>query len=165
MEQAKAVGDYLLFETIGKGQFGHVCLAKKRGEPHMRESSQVYACKVVSIRNKSPRQIVEMEKEVQILSRLEHPNIIKLHQALRTQNNLYLFMDYCDEGDLKGFIRKVESIRRADGQGERPQLTEQEARYVISQVVESMRFLNLHNIVHRDLKIDNILVRRKPNIS
>jgi len=40
-------------------------------------------------------------------------------------------------------------------------VTESEARYIISQVVESLKFLNLHNIIHRDIKIDNILVKTK----
>jgi serine/threonine protein kinase len=112
----------------------------------------------VSIENKKPREIAEMEKEVEILHKLSHPNIIRLHKALRTRNNLYLFTDYCDKGDLKTFIKSIGM--QEDGRiGGR--LSESEARYVISQVVESMKFLNQHNIVHRDIKIDNILVKSK----
>ena len=47
-----------------------------------------------------------MEREVEILTRLNHPCIIKLHCTLRTANNLYLITDYCDEGDLKQFMKK-----------------------------------------------------------
>ena len=47
-----------------------------------------------------------MEREAIILSRFEHPNIIKLKQAVKTANNIYLFTEYCDYGDLKTFIKK-----------------------------------------------------------
>jgi len=56
--------------------------------------------------------VAELEREVEILRQLDHPNIIKLHQALRTQNNLYLFTDYCDQGDLKGFMQKRGQMKR-----------------------------------------------------
>ena len=51
--------------------------------------------------------ITELEREVDIMSGLSHPNIIRLFSALKTENNLYIFTDYCDEGDLKGFIKKI----------------------------------------------------------
>jgi serine/threonine protein kinase len=70
-----------------------------------RSKGPLFACKVVSLINKSSRQIGEMEREVEILSRLNHPNIIRLHCTLRTLNNLYLFTDYCDRGDLKLFMQ------------------------------------------------------------
>ena len=51
--------------------------------------------------------ITELEREVDIMSGLSHPNIIRLFSALKTENNLYIFTDYRDEGDLKGFIKKI----------------------------------------------------------
>lgn len=50
--------------------------------------------------------MAEIEKEVDILSNLDHPNIIKLYSAIKTINNLYLFMEFCEFGDLKAFIQK-----------------------------------------------------------
>ena len=98
------------------------------------------------------------------MSRLDHPNIIRLHRALRTKNTIYLITEYCDQGDLKSFLRKyilTRKTRYGCPQDDKSYLTESEARVVISQVVESMEFLNLNNIVHRDIKIDNILVKSR----
>jgi serine/threonine protein kinase len=92
-----------------------------------------------------------MEKEALMMRNLDHPNIIRLHQASRTQNNLYLFTDYCDQGDLKGFMKKVCLERIAPfamskDKGLFPpssyRFEEREARYILSQVVEGMKFLN-----------------------
>ena len=68
-------------------------------------------------------------KEVEMLERLSHPNIIKLHCSKKTSNNLYLFMDYCEEGDLTTFIKNLAS----DGEfGIKPRINEKDARYIIS---------------------------------
>lgn len=105
-----------------------------------------------------------MEREAEILSKLEHPNIIKLHHALKTNNNFYLIMDHCDHGDLKSFLNKF--YKRNDQESKNslfdlPRMPENDARYVITHVAEGLKFLNTHNIVHRDIKIDNILVKKK----
>jgi serine/threonine protein kinase len=67
-----------------------------RGDSPESGRAVLYACKVVPTARKNPRQIVEMEREVEILRQLNHPNIIRLHCSLKTTNNLYLFTDYCD---------------------------------------------------------------------
>ena len=61
-------------------------------------------------------------------------------------------MDYCEEGDLKLFI-KTHYINR--------KMPEEHARCVIKQIVEGLKAFAQNNIVHRDLKIENILVKRK----
>lgn len=51
--------------------------------------------------------LADLERECDILSKLSHPNIIKLHTALKTKNNMYLITDYCEEGDLTSFVAKL----------------------------------------------------------
>lgn len=143
-------------DQIGQGQFGKVFLATKVDNPSVH-----FGCKMVSTQNKTPKQVANMEKEALILSRFDHPNIIRLHQAVRTPNNIYLLTDYCDQGDLKNFMRKhAPHCGEQDGKGIF-RFTEGEARYVVGQVIEAMKYLNARNIVHRDIKIDNILVKTK----
>lgn len=97
--------------------------------------------------------MAEIEKEVEILSNLNHPNIIKLHTSLKTKNNLYLFFELCDIGDLKTFVKKGSSLQP-------PRLPEREAKYIMTQIVGGMQYLNSKKVVHRDLKLENILVKR-----
>jgi serine/threonine protein kinase len=74
-----------------------VYLSKKKGNTPNTTIGGYYACKVLSLRQaQSTSQMNELEKEVDILSSLDHANIIKLHCALKTVNNLYLFLDFCD---------------------------------------------------------------------
>jgi serine/threonine protein kinase len=94
------VGDYVVTDDkIGQGQFGKVFIAQRREHffSHMRgHVGNLTACKVISLHGKTRKQIDDMEKEALMMRNLDHPNIIRLLQASRTQNNLYLFTDYCD---------------------------------------------------------------------
>ena len=84
-----------------------------------------------------------------------HPNIVTLHAVLHTTNNLYIFMEYCDQGDLKQFI-----------EARTPQkfLSEAEARYILHDIVKGLSHLSkVCKIMHRDIKLDNVLVKRKLN--
>jgi serine/threonine protein kinase len=94
------VGEYVVTdEKIGQGQFGKVFIAQRREHyfSHMRgHIGNLTACKVISLHGKSIKQINDMENEARMMRNLDHPNIIRLLQASRTQNNLYLFTDYCD---------------------------------------------------------------------
>ena len=100
----KRVDDFILYDRVGKGQFGYVYIAKRVTEADiikenygMKNDDELYACKMIPLnRNSKHQSMVEMEREVEILGRLSHPNIIKLHASRKTSNNLYLFMDYCD---------------------------------------------------------------------
>lgn len=97
----RLIGDYVVTDDkIGQGQFGKVYISQRREHyfSHHAKNHPAYltACKVISLQGKTRKQIDEMEKEALMMRNLDHPNIIRLHQASRTQNNLYLFTDYCD---------------------------------------------------------------------
>ena len=97
----RLIGDYVVTDDkIGQGQFGKVYISQRREHyfsPHSKNHpGYLTACKVISLQGKTRKQIDEMEKEALMMRNLDHPNIIRLHQASRTQNNLYLFTDYCD---------------------------------------------------------------------
>ncbi len=112
------------------------------------QADKLTACKVISLTGKTAKQIDEMEKEALMMRNLDHPNIIRLHQASRTKNNLYLFTDYCDQGDLKGFMKRVCSkrlpliINQDNKASSSFRFKEHEARYIMTHVVEGMKFLN-----------------------
>ena len=96
-----------------------------------------------------------------MLERLNHPNIIKLHHSRKTTNNLYLFMDYCEEGDLTTFVKTLFNSSELRTFGGKPRVDENQARYIIGHVLHGLVYLIENNIVHRDIKMDNILVKRK----
>ena len=97
-----------------------------------------------------PRYLRAMHDEIDILSTLNHPNIIKLHNVYEDKSTLYLVMEECIGGDI--FQRIVE----------KGQFTEQDAAKIIKQLLSALQYMHQENyIVHCDLKPDNILFLTK----
>jgi serine/threonine protein kinase len=90
-----------------------------------------------------------LKSEIGILSRIVNPNVIGLYDIQKTVNNFYLFMQYCNGGDL-------DDLRELRGR-----FNEQEARYFLSQIIQGFKAINDMNVIHRDLKLANILVHFK----
>lgn len=92
------------------------------------------------------QEIVELtKKEINILKQLNHPNIIKFIDAIRSENYLYLVMEFCKDGNLDGLISKNN-------------LSENEILYYFRFIIDAFRYLLSKNILHRDVKPENILL-------
>ena len=78
---------------------------------------------------------------------LEHTNVLRFLDLLKTENNLYIFFEYWNGGDLKQFVR-VNAGR----------INEKVVRVILKQIANGLNYLNEQNVVHRDLKLDNILL-------
>ena len=76
----KVVGNYIIYQPIGKGQFGQVHLAKKRlkeDNPEGKRDNQYFACKVIKLNKcKTNHELAEIQREVDILSSLNSSNIV-----------------------------------------------------------------------------------------
>lgn len=126
-----------------------------------------------------------MQAELKILRALNHENIVRYIDGARDDDALYIFLEYCTEGDLQKFIvdfneRKASQARHTQllsaGSGSvvdsrylqptsdaENRLTEDESRYIIKQIVAGLAYLHSKRIVHRDIKLDNILITRRQN--
>lgn len=165
----KIVGDYTLTSTVlGKGQYGEVVLARskfadeiKKQDPNNPNQNQDdskapqvewLACKIIKKANLNPLLQQNLKREIGILSRIRSPYVIGFYDIQKTMNNFYLFMQYCNGGDL-------DDLRQLRGR-----FSEQEARYLLSQVIQGFKAIHAMNVLHRDVKLANILVHFK-NIS
>jgi len=127
--------------TLGEGAFGKVrrCLHKKTG--------QVFALKQMCKSDiVSMGQVEHIMQETQILSRIMHPFVTNKFGAVVTLSNLILIMEFCPGGDLFDQLYKHKSFGLAD------------ARIFTLQVLLPLEYLHGLGIVHRDLKLENILV-------
>ncbi|KAJ3308251.1 Protein kinase [Boothiomyces sp. JEL0838] len=92
------------------------------------------------------------QKEALLLMRFNHPNIIKIFKVIESPENVYIVMAYAYGGDLGGHISK------------NTYLTEIEGRRLFRQIVSAMNFIHESKVIHRDLKLENILLDEQNNI-
>ena len=136
----------ILTKSLGKGAFGEVFLTQKKG------SKEFYATKRLDRAfSEKPENIKLLSNEITLLKKINHPNIVRLIDLKKTKSHCYIVMEYCNGGDLSGCLKKYKEAYR------RP-FSEEIVQYIMRQVVNGIYFLHSNKIVHRDLKLDNILV-------
>ncbi|OIR57029.1 MAG: CAMK/CAMKL protein kinase [Amphiamblys sp. WSBS2006] len=132
---------YKIINTIGKGSYGVVkkCVHIPTG--------RVYAIKFVEKgRITKPVQIVRLKREITILKLLNHPNIVKIFGAHETEKELAIVMEYVEGIDLFEHIRAQRKLSERDSVG------------IFRGLVSALHYLHSNNIVHRDVKPENIVL-------
>uniref|UniRef100_A0A8C1YAC4 non-specific serine/threonine protein kinase n=1 Tax=Cyprinus carpio TaxID=7962 RepID=A0A8C1YAC4_CYPCA len=136
----------MMERTIGKGNFAVVKLAT-----HMITRAKV-AIKIVDKTQLDDENLKKIFREVQIMKMLRHPHIIRLYQVMETERLIYLVTEYASGGEI--FDHLVAHGRMA----------EKDARRKFKQIVAAVYFCHCRNIVHRDLKAENLLLDHNLNI-
>lgn len=127
-------------KKLGQGGFGTVYLYKNK------ITDQEVAIKFVDLRKiMSPEDVSRVFSEVSILRGLHHKNIVDLIDVFEVNNKSCFVMEYCSGGELKKYIY------------ENPPMSENEVYSIAIQIVEAIRYCHNSAIVHRDLKLENIL--------
>lgn len=150
---------------LGAGGYASVYLAKEL------DSQRQLACKILEL----PRRVAEAEgntarhsteapadliaehsqhrrrcdrlrREVDILKRLAHPNIVQLEKAVYATRNVFIFQELITGGDLLSYLENKND------------LAEPEVAIITFQVLKAVEYLHSHNVVHRDIKPENILM-------
>jgi serine/threonine protein kinase len=136
----KKVGSYNLEQPIGAGQFGTVYFGRDRS------SGKAIAAKSIDRTKLNSRLLKQMELEIKTMKQVQSEYIVKLYDVLMTTNNIYLIMEFCSGGDLENFIKKHGAV------------PEPIARKWISQMLAAFVTLQENHILHRDLKLANLLL-------
>ncbi|XP_028754145.1 mitogen-activated protein kinase kinase kinase 3-like [Neltuma alba] len=126
-------------ERIGAGGYGIVYVARHR------DTGDLCAVKELNDIHKLPK-VESFEKEIKILSQLEHPNIVKYCGNERIGRHIFLYMEYIQPGSLKNYIL------------ERGGLREPLIQKFTAQILSGLDYLCNKRVVHRDIKPDNLLV-------
>jgi serine/threonine-protein kinase ULK/ATG1 len=119
---------------LGRGSFGTVYKGRNT------ESEEVVALKVVPQGSGSV-----VEKEVSIMKRFNHENIVKLFDVLDTVNNKYIVSEFCDGPDLRQYLQQTGPLNEGD------------ALKVLEDIVQGLKEIVSHGIIHRDLKPANVI--------
>jgi len=143
----KWAGDASVFqmvEVLGKGTSGTVLRSK------VGEGFEV-AVKIVSQTNK--RVQMELEKEIDVLKKCKHPNIVAYYGTYLKDDEVWIIMDYCGAGSLKDVLKLSQDI-----------LDERQAKYVMANTVKGLLVLHSMNILHLDIKCANILLTEQGDV-
>ncbi|XP_048513354.1 calcium/calmodulin-dependent protein kinase type II delta chain isoform X13 [Athalia rosae] len=135
--------NYDLKEELGKGAFSVVrrCVQKSSGLE--------FAAKIINTKKLSARDFQKLEREARICRKLQHPNIVRLHDSIQEENFHYLVFDLVTGGELFEDIVAREFYSEAD------------ASHCIQQILESVHHCHHNGVVHRDLKPENLLLASK----
>ncbi|XP_029626238.1 hormonally up-regulated neu tumor-associated kinase homolog A [Salmo trutta] len=144
----KRVGNYLIGRKLGEGSF-----AKVREGLHAMTGEKV-AVKVIDKRKAKKDSYVtkNLRREGHIQQMIRHPNITQLLDILETENSYYLVMELCPGGNLMNRIY------------DKKKLDERETQKYVRQLVMAVEHLHRAGVVHRDLKIENLLLDEQDNI-
>ncbi|PON43484.1 Serine/threonine protein kinase [Trema orientale] len=134
------VGEYVLKWKVGEGSFSTVWKAEHRVNGNEVAVKQVYLSKL----NRHLKKCLDCE--LNFLSSVNHPNIIRLFNVFRDEDCIFLVLEFCDGGTLASYIHMHGRVQ------------EQIARRFMQQLGAGMEILHSHHIVHRDLKPENILL-------
>ena len=140
---------YTIIKEIGSGAFSR-CLKVKN-----KITGVSFACKELSKKNVSDYK--GLMAEVNLMIKLDHPNIIKLYEVYENESYIYLIMEYCRGGEL--FDRVIAKTEKGQ------QYTEKEAASLFKQIMSAINYCHKNGIVHRDLKPENLLFLSKSDNS
>jgi len=131
---------YLYGRQIGHGAFGQVNLAL-----HI-ASGRLVAIKIFEKKNlKNTRAKQKITNEIEMLSHFHHPFINQILDHFETDTHIFIVMEYVC-GDLLGFMKK------------RGKLSESVTKIIFKQLIEGLKYIHKKKVVHRDIKLDNILI-------
>ena len=134
---------YKILKLLGKGSFGKVYMA-----------SQVLTNRVVAIKCLDKRVVKEENRHNKILHELMmfktlvgHANVIQIYEVFENKKYFFFVMEYASSGDLLQLMKK------------KNKLSEVTARHIFTQLAHGLEFIHSKGILHRDIKLDNILLQ------
>jgi serine/threonine protein kinase len=130
-----------IIKKLGQGTYGKVQLGINK------ETGQEVAIKTIKkCKIETEADLIRIRREVQIMSSVQHPNIIHIYEVFENKEKMVLVMEFAAGGELYDYL------------SERKVLSEEEARRVFRQIATAIYYCHKHKICHRDLKLENILL-------
>jgi NIMA (never in mitosis gene a)-related kinase len=139
-----SLADFTLEQELGRGSFGVVFKAVSLRD------GQTYCIKKISVTHMTPKHQHDALQEVNILKKLDHPNVVKYYANFMEDNCICIVMEYAQGGDLQKLIRSYRDRRK--------NFTEGEVWKFAKELSQALCCLHSRNIIHRDVKCLNVLL-------
>lgn len=139
---------YLVIKELGSGNFGRVYQAQHKETNEFRAVKEIDKARAERMGASHKKFIAEVE----ILSRLDHPNILKIYEMMEDGKRYYIVSELCSGGELFTYITS------------RSFLSEPIAANIMRQVLSAVAYCHSQGIVHRDIKPENLLLDSPPTI-
>ena len=149
-EVGSKVSDFKIIKELGKGSYGTVYTVKSLID------SNIYVMKKMELNHLNPRQQNECYREVSILKKVSHKNIIKYYSSFLENNILYIIMEYAELGDLYSLIKHYKKHSKF--------FSELDLWKISSEILTGLDYLHSHNIIHRDIKCLNLFITKDRHI-
>lgn len=141
--------NYDIISELGKGGYGKVL------EVRHKKTNAIRACKYISKLKIKEKDLQRIRREINILKKADHPNIVKVYEIYETKRSLYIIMEKCNGGEL--FDRIIDNISK------NKMYSEKVIAKIMLQIMSAINYCHKNGICHRDLKPENILFSNKDN--
>ena len=149
-EVGSRLSDFKIIKELGKGSYGTVYTVKSN------INSNIYVMKKIELNHLNPRQQIECHREVSILKKVNHKNIIKYYSSFLEKEILYIIMEYAELGDLYSLIKHYKKHSKF--------FSENDLWKISFEVLSGLDYLHSHNIIHRDIKCLNLFITKDRHI-
>ncbi|CAB3411116.1 unnamed protein product [Caenorhabditis bovis] len=139
----------VILKILGSGSYSRVARATF-GDKKIEVAAKIINITPTKEKEDYIRKFLPREKE--IVKMLKHDNIVRLHDMITFPEHIVFITEYCGGGDL---LKKMKDVKA---------LNEDEARFMFRQFIAALMHLEKHNIVHRDLKCENIFLDKYENV-
>jgi NIMA (never in mitosis gene a)-related kinase len=144
---------YRKIKMVGKGSFGEAVLVRSR------EDGKRYISKAIDTAAMSPKELRDVQREIEILAKVNHPNIVRYREHFQDGALMFIIMEYADGGDLSS---RMKDQKKKSSDPEKPVYFDD--ALVMSwflQICMAVKYLHDNKILHRDLKTANVFLTSK----
>jgi len=141
--------DYVIGKQIGQGAYAVVRIGLHK------PTNRKVALKIYKkYKLEEPNRRKSVKREIKLMEKMKHPNIIQLYEIIDTHKYVILVMEYIGGGSLHGYLKSKPNRR----------VEENDAKRIVKQIVEGLKYCHTRCITHRDIKLENLLLDENNNI-
>jgi hypothetical protein len=135
------LNDFDIAYKMGKGQFGHVYLAREK------RTNFICALKVLKKKELQSHKVEhQLQREIEIQTNVRHKHVLRLYAFFHDADRIYLVLEFAEKGEVYGHLQKAK------------QFCESTAAKLIGQLAMALQYLHSKHIFHRDIKPENLLI-------